>query len=151
MTALLLDTNVLLLFLVGNKHRDQIGKKRLSSFDDRDLNLVNQYAFQIKRHITLPNILSEVSNFIGSGKQQWVPDGSELLKKYSEAAEESYFKSVEHVQNSEFHRIGLTDTAILRLARDDAKVLTVDNELYGRLVANSIDAINILHFKTPRR
>ena len=148
MTSLLLDTNVLLLFLVGSKYPDRIGTKRLKAFDVAHLDKVIKICRDHRVHITLPNILTEVSNFLGSGQQQLVPDGVETLRDYCGFVREMYVPSPEVVSDPVFSRLGLTDTAILRLADEKVEVLTIDFQLHGRLIEKGVKAVNILHFRT---
>ena len=143
----LLDTNILLLFLVGNKFPETKWPKRLKSFDKDDLNLVNKLCAQY-RHITLPNILTETSNLLDSGKKEIVPGASDLLARYAGLASEYYLPSAEVVLHPEYPGLGLTDAAIIQLADSDVTVLTVDDELWGRLTASGAKDINIRHAKT---
>lgn len=150
MNSLLLDTNVLLLFLVGNERPDKIGAKRLKEFDANDLRRVNEYHRKHPVHVTLPNILTEVSNLLGSGHQEIVPNAGRLMAWYCSFVSEAYLPSSEVVKDTVFARLGLTDTAIHRLADKKTTVLTIDYELQGRLASIGVEAINILHFKTPK-
>lgn len=147
MSSVLLDTNVLLLYLMGNRFPGKIGTKRLSAYDLGDLRTVNAFCDKATEHITLPNILTEVSNFLVSDHH---PDawGAELLRLYCElVAEEIYLPSKEVVEDPVFQKIGLTDAGIYRLQRNGTKIMTDDYNLYNRLMKNGVDAVNILHSK----
>ena len=78
------------------------------------------------------------------------PDAHTALAAYAARATEVYYASREVVASHEFARLGLTDAAIIELARDGTMVLTTDHELYGRLTANGVTAENFIHARTPR-
>ena len=148
MNALLIDTNLLLLYLIGNADPQMVGFKPVETYDLDDLAVVTRIAGRHKRHVSLPNILSEASNLI---KQSALPDPGTLIAGYVARLAEIFVPSANAIRQADYARLGLTDAAILRLADQSLTVLTTDNDLWGRLVANEIDAVNILHAKTPRR
>jgi hypothetical protein len=139
----------LLLYLVGNLDPGRLGGKRLTAFDIDDLKRLTEILRGYQKHVTLPNVLTEVSNMIGSGKQELVPGGCAALADYCYLAEEVHLASRGVVLHPEYMRLGLTDTAIISLCEQDVTVLTIDHELHGRLISQGVAAINLLHFKTP--
>lgn len=149
MKCALIDTNTLLLWIVGNLDPGRLGKKRLESFDFNDLRRLADFLSGFQRHVTLPNILTEVSNLIGSGKQELVPGGAAALSDYCYFADEVFEASRGVVSRPEYARLGLTDGAIVALCNRDVTVFTVDHDLYGCLIGQGVAAINLLHFKTP--
>jgi hypothetical protein len=148
--VLLIDSNLLLLLLVGAVAPHLVGNhRRLSQFDLDDLQTVAQTAQAFERHITFPNILTEVSNFIGSGRQKIASGASEAFVNYVDFVDEIYEPSDGLVRKDVFPRLGLTDTAITTLQRMPVTVLTVDHQLYGLLASRGVTAINLFHAKTP--
>ena len=150
MRRVLLDTNTLLLFIVGNVEPSRLGGKRLERFDVDDLERLNGFLAEPVIHVSLPNILTEVSNFVGSGNQHW---GDEILNAFAafcHSVDEKYEPSAEVSAEPLFASLGLTDTAILRIARDRIKVFTVDHNLANRLSQLGIEVVNLMHFKTPK-
>lgn len=150
MKRVVLDTNQLLLFLVGNHTRDWMNWKHLQDYDADDLRWLNK---EVKgaTHCTLPNILTEAAYFLGSGSQYTLKGGWELLARYAQTSSEVYKPSHDVVADPTYARLGLTDAAIGMLAKDKVTVITVDFELANRLVLDGLDAINPRHFKTPRK
>lgn len=148
MKSVLIDSNTLLLFLVGNLDPSQLGRKRLKRFDLDDLQRLTGILDGFQRHVTLPNILTEVSNLLGCGDQELVRGGAKALARYCDFAEEVYEASRGVVAFSEYARLGLTDAAIFKLSDENLTVLTIDHELFGRLSRQGITAINLFHFKT---
>ena len=140
---LLLDTNVLVLLIVGSLSTDLIGQKaKLKNFDLDDFVLVARIAREATSHISTPNVLTEVSNHLGSGKQQLVPGGLEEFAKFVFLLDEFHFPSNEIVRMPEFNSLGLTDAGILRLADDKTCVVSVDFHLCNRLAGKGVDVIN---------
>lgn len=147
---LLLDTNVLLLWIVGLLKPSLIGThRRLKDFDGDDFVLVNQLATQVPQHISTPHILAEVSNFLGSGPQQMVAGGTSALADYIVLLDEIYTPARDIAATPEFHALGLTDAAIHHLAQSDIRVISMDFHLCNRLAEKGIEAINPRHFRTP--
>lgn len=150
MRALLLDTNVLLLYLIGNADASRVGGKRLQDFDLQDLERLNRFVTKRTRFVTLPNILTETSNLIGSGKQELMVGGSLLLAHFCSQVDEVYVESADAAALPLYQRLGLTDAAIWKMSNSAVKVLTCDNELHGLLIAKRIDVVNLRHFRTPK-
>ena len=144
---LLLDTNVLLLLLVGLLRPDRIGGKRLEPFIQADFQIIANWAAEIPVHISMPNILTEASNFLGDGKQELVSGGRCALAKYIVGLEEIYLPSRSIVAGPEFMRLGLTDAAIHSLADKDVCVVSVDHHLCNRLGLKGVDVRNPLNFR----
>lgn len=139
---LLLDTNVLLLWIVGSLRLDAVGKKRLGVFDTDDFALVEGLAAKTQKHISTPHILAEVSNFLGSGRQQVVEGGTGFLARYIAALDEIYLEAQTVALTPEFHAIGLTDASILHLAQTDTRVVSIDFYLCNLLALKGVDVIN---------
>jgi uncharacterized membrane protein len=106
-------------------------------------------------HISLPNVLSEASNHLGSGMQQAIPNAAEFLGRFIVNLEETYRPSREVVAIAEYMSVCLTDAAILscapRLVSERVRVFTQDHQLYRRLCDYNVDCVNITHWLTPKR
>ncbi|MGQ0566351.1 MAG: hypothetical protein ACT4OK_14945 [Gemmobacter sp.] len=139
---LLLDTNVLLLFIAGSVKMQAVGTKRLQAFDLYDFDIVARLALESSDHISTPHVFAEVSNFLGSGRQQFVEGGTVALAKYIAVLNEIHVPARQVAINPEFHALGLTDAAIHYLAGSDTRVVSVDFHPCNRLAAKGIDAIN---------
>ena len=80
--GILIDTNLLLLFVVGSCNVKHIGTfKRTKKFIPADFEALRRMLGNFRRLVTTPNILTEVSNFLGQ-----LPTGiqPEIFSKYSE-------------------------------------------------------------------
>jgi hypothetical protein len=148
--VVLLDTNTLLLYIVGSFARERIGARRVEQFDDDDFVRLSDILGVARRHISVPGVLIEASNLLGSGEQQLFPNAVGALAAYCRIVSEVYEPSKSLIASPLYEKLGLTDTAIFRLAKRGVTVLTTDHELHGRLTAKGVEAINLLHFKTPK-
>ena len=149
MRSLLIDTNLLVLFVAGNLDKRKVGNhRRLRHFDVFDLDRVNELAKANAKHVSTPNVLSEVSNHLNSGEQEIVAGAGEALSFYIQKLEEVYVPSCDLVKQVWFGKFGLADAAIIDAARETGStVLTSEWALQGFLKSIGLDAINIFHLK----
>lgn len=154
MRSVLLDSNMLLLFLVGNLAPDRVGQvKGLKEYERADVHWVNTHMRASRGRVSLPNILTEVSNLIGEvqiKRGELVPGLNEAFADFVHSVSEVYEKRENVVVTPEFLKLGLSDAAIVKLARDQVTVLTADRDLFGVLASQNVDVHNIWHHKTPR-
>ena len=62
-SGLLVDTNLLLLYLIGRTNRNRISKfKRTQAYTIEDFDLLHRFMAEFKTLITTPHVLTEVSN-----------------------------------------------------------------------------------------
>ena len=151
MRKVLLDSNLLLLFLAGLTAPKQIGAhRRLRRFTEEDYRWLLERISGFPVQLTLPNIVTEVSNLIGSGKQVLDPKMPAALAWYCREIAEIYRESRLLANDPAFPQLGLADTAILQAAVAEVTVLTADHQLYGNLIKRGSGAINIWHHQTPK-
>ncbi len=145
--GLLIDTNLLLLYIVGSFNIELIREfKRTSHFTTDDFYLVSDFLELFDSKITTPHILTEVSNLIGNK-----PNLCALLKIYISDAEEKTLESIKIVQNNTFINFGLTDTAIIDISKDSYLVITDDKPLYGLLINTAVDAVSLNDLRTANQ
>ncbi len=147
---MIVDTNVLLLFLVGSLDLKLIAKhKRVNQFTVEDFRLLNQLLRQFGAILTTPNVLTEVTNLAmqigGNAKEKLVTQLAGLLQKG--AFEEHVAESKEVSKVEEFRRLGLTDAGIIHLTKKEWTVLTDDLNLYLALQVRGLKAINFHHLR----
>ena len=155
MASVLLDSGPLVLYMCGSMRPDLIGKGKTSHHTLLMFEKLLSELSKVKRHISLPNVLTEASNHLGSGNQQAVPDAAKALSLYILNLEEIYQPSIDVIKISEYMNVGLADTAIIscvpQLREKNVKVFTQDWELYNRLMGYEVDCVNIMHWRTPKR
>ncbi len=151
MSALLLDTNLLVLLLVGLLAPQKVGThRRLRQFDQNDFRNLRRIAEGHARHVSVPNVLTEASNHLGSGEQEAAKGACAALAQYVSQLGEVYVPSERAVADPAYARFGLADAAIISAAREHGlTVATSEHALHGTLDAFGVRAINIFHYRTP--
>jgi hypothetical protein len=148
--GLLVDTNVLLLLLIGSLDSKLIGNFKITAnqgFDEADFNLLRAFVGKFQKIVTTPHILTEVSNHAdkikGDAHKKIFGRFVSLIEQLDEHTETT--KAL--VKSDAFVRFGLTDTAISSLASKNFLVLTVDFPLVSYLQSKKADVINFNHLR----
>jgi rRNA-processing protein FCF1 len=137
--GVIVDTNVLLLYLVGSFDPNLIRNfKRTAGFTEEDFDLVNSFTNSFEMRVTTPHILTEVSDLIGNREELHI-----LLKEYLNFSDEKFLESKKIAENPAFNRFGLADTAIVDTAKDSYLVFTDDGPLYNFLTNIGVDALKL--------
>jgi rRNA-processing protein FCF1 len=144
--GLLIDANLLLLLFVGRTNPDRIATfNRTNAYEVSAYELLEKTVSMIRRTLTTPHVLTEVSNLAKLA-------GSELdtirreMQKSIEVMEELHEPSRVVVRDVAFSRLGLTDAAISTVCAD-VLVLTSDHDLWDSLTRRGFDAINFTHLR----
>ncbi|MBS1538990.1 MAG: hypothetical protein JST20_14745 [Bacteroidetes bacterium] len=149
--GLLIDTNLLLLLLVGCYDINSINNhKRLSGFRVEDFNLLVSLIDLLKlRLITTPHILTEITNLSDSFNTRTNKDFYMkfpfLLKNMEEQTEESIVIIEKNMRC--FTTMGLSDSVIYELSQKNYLIMTVDLELYSFISTQSLPAFNFNHLR----
>lgn len=148
---LLLDTNLLILYIVGSIDPKLIGKhKRTNQFIPEDFRLLQSVVRRFPRIVTTPNILTEVSNLLDQTEERISQALHAVLGALikAETFGERYVRGLDAVSIQEFHRLGVTDASVLFLAgKEQLLVLTEDIHLYLALSRRGIEALNFNHVR----
>ena len=146
-----LDSNLLVLLIVGSVGRDLISKhRRLQGYTAEDYDALLDLLERVERVFVTPNILTETSNLLG---QHGEPERSyflEALRSVIQDTEEVLVSSELAASNTEFIRLGLTDAVLLESVTEDIPLITVDSELYFAVMEksrNAPTAVNFLRFR----
>lgn len=146
--GILIDTNILLMILVGAYNPDRIPSfKRTAAYTVADFHLAVKLVQYMANVITTPSILAEVSNLSGQ------LDSKERFEYFSSFGWQIqkllgiYVESVDVVRTDEFLRLGLTDAGIVELARRGRLVLTDDLPLFHRLMSMELPTLNFNHIR----
>ncbi len=141
--GILIDTNILLLWLVGSTNKARITQfNRTQNFEPRDYELLAYVFKKFQRILTTPNILTEVSNLIN---QLGEPERSRCFSIFARdivKLDEIYTDSHAITATDKFSKFGLTDCGIVNVAKDNYLVLTDDLKLASYLQSLGIDTIN---------
>jgi hypothetical protein len=146
--GLLIDTNLLLLYLVGRTNKNRIQTfKRTQQYTIDDFDLLEILVSRFATLITTPHLLTELSNLAtlqGTERSRL----NALFKQIVEQTQEFYDESRRIVSDAAFNRLGLADAAITTLCRRNVLVLTDDLALYLGLTERGVDVINFNHIRT---
>lgn len=146
-SGLLVDANLLLLFLIGRTNKYRISKfKRTQRYTVEDFELLGRFMAEFKILITTPHILTEVSNLGDLPGQEREVFRSGFVNMV-DGSREHYDESRLVVRENCFRRLGFTDAAIATLAGHGLLFLTDDFDLYSTLAARRVDAINFNHLR----
>lgn len=144
---IILDTNLLLLLLVGSTSKEYISKhKRLGAYSEMDYDLLKKFLHASNIFVT-PNILTETSNLIGQIAE---PARTKILiffSEYIKSANERYCESRQAITRKEFIRLGLTDSVLLHEMTDSFILLTADLDLYLAAINEGYKAVNFNHLR----
>ena len=137
--GVLIDTNLLLLYLVGSLDLNLIRNfKRTAFFTEDDFELVSEFIKNFDQTITTPHILTEVSDFIDNREKLQA-----VLKIYIETTKEIFIDSIKLSKKDTFLKFGLADTSVTYSAETNYLIYTDDRPLYGFLIHSGIEAVNL--------
>ena len=131
MVGYFLDTNLLVLFVVGSESRDLISKhRRLEHYFAEDYDILYELLQDTDELFVTPNTLTEASNLVSQHRE---PERSLLMRRLQyliHGSKEVVVASVDASSNEKFEALGLTDAALLEAITTDTPLLTVDFDLY---------------------
>ena len=149
MKGYFLDTNLLVLLVVGSVSRDLISKhRRLEDYTVEDFDILVEVLEGVNQLYVTPNTLTETSNLLG---QHGDPERSLLMGRLEFLIHESQeitVASTKASSNQNFQRLGLTDAVLLEAATEEIPLLTVDFSLYLAAIASGEErAINFTPYR----
>ena len=146
--GVLVDTNLLLLLIIGSADRDLVSKfKRTKQFTAEDFDLLYKFLELFKAIYTTPHVLTEVGNLANTLPMDQKPLFAETFREIGQLFEEKHalFKLLSN--KPEFVAYGLTDVSILELAPEQALILTDDFPLANNAQNQGLDVINFNHIR----
>ncbi|MGE3782841.1 MAG: hypothetical protein AB7H71_08875 [Alphaproteobacteria bacterium] len=148
MVSVVLDSNLLLLLVVGIADRTYIKKhKRLQAYNEGDFDLLRQLIAPMSTIVVTPNILTEASNF---AQQIAEPARARIATAFAallDGLDEQYVSSTQAAAQPEFSRLWLTDSGILNRMTNEHVLLTADLSLYLAAERRGQKAINYTHLR----
>ncbi len=146
--GVLIDANLLLLYLVGSYDIDLVEKfKRTKMFTRADFRIIWNIMEYFNKIVTTPNILTETSNLAGQLPERSMSPFLENFKRRLHILEEEYHPSASASSHKFFSRTGLTDAVIMTAAANKYLVITDDLRLSSMLESLRIDVINLNHIR----
>ena len=146
--GLLIDTNLLVLLIVGFVNRERISRfKRTTNYSSMDWDLLIGILEQISQRYTLAHVLAEVSTLTDL-KGAELEVARSILQKWIAELGELQITSADACASSLYMRLGLTDAAIAEAAkRHHCSVLTNDSGLYAALANEGSSVALFNHFR----
>ena len=152
MRRIAVDTNLLLLLVVGSASRSHIARhKRLRAYSIEDFDFLLEILRNTDEIVATPNAWTEVSNLAGFGLVD--PIRSEVfaaLANLINKLHERYRTSSSASEEPEFARLGLTDCAWLESSGSNTILLTDDLQLYLAACHRGMNAFNFTHLREQR-
>lgn len=146
--GLVVDTNLLLVYLVGTWQPALIAKfKRTQRFDRNDFQVLHAFLLHFKCIISTPGILTEVNSLADQLQANHKPLFSKVFKDQISLLDERHVPSRQLSEHGYFDKSGLTDAAIMTIAAEGLLVLTDDFKLTGFLEKLKIDYLNFNHIR----
>jgi hypothetical protein len=147
MRQIIIDTNLLVLLVVGATQRNLINRhKRTNIFTQEDFDLLLLLLEQYEEVVITPSILTEACNLLA---QIGEPDRSRIMQvlgNLTSTYTEVYTPSSDVAKSIHFVRLGLTDCSILELPKE-LPLITVDLDLYLAAAEAGYKANNFNHLR----
>lgn len=146
---LIVDTNLLILYFVGNFKPSFIQKfKRTSKFDIDDFERVQNLIHYAKRVVVTPQILAEISNLSKDINEPYYSEYFILLIKELKLFLEKHIGMNKLITHTYLSKIGFADMSIYEAAKTHKfNVLTDDFELHSRLLRDGMSSVNLYELK----
>ncbi|RST85263.1 hypothetical protein EJC49_16655 [Aquibium carbonis] len=149
--AVILDTNLAVLLVVGLADRAFIGQhKRLAAFDEIDFDHLKEVVDSHTALVFSPNVLTETNNIVRQAPVRARDSIQMMFGNLIHVTAERYVESTLAVSRPEFRWLGLSDAVILLLASNETLILTSDVGLYVAAQNAGLPSENFNHWKDQR-
>lgn len=148
MHSLLLDANVLVLLIVGNVDRKEIGlHKRTRQFIETDFDLLAEIVRRFDLCVVTTSVLTEASNLLAHTHEALKVRLLVELGRFVAIASEERPESRVVVTDEVFTRLGLTDAGLMTCVQSGHSLLTTDLGLYLAAAKLSDKVVNFNHLR----
>jgi hypothetical protein len=145
---LVIDTNLLVLFIVGTTNRNLVTRhRRLKAFSPDDFDLLLRLVASSRQVFVTPNTLTETSNLLGYLDEPARTQVFETFRALIQSTSEEYLESRTACSAKEFLRLGITDSVLLEITGKSRVLLTTDLDLYLSALSRGLNAYNFNHLK----
>lgn len=143
---IVIDTNLLLLYIVGSHDISLIKNRsisRVSMFVPGEFFVLKYIIDSVKSIKISTNIWTEICNFADKRpKNNKIEDYYDTLVKMIKNYKEEYFSCFDICNKGYLKDFDLTDSTIIELAKDGCLVVTADRDLAEFLSSKELDVIN---------
>lgn len=149
MKPLLIDTNLLLLWVAAKADPSLVGQaKILDEFRAEDVGVFNQKVMRHRPCLVTPGVISETSSFIENSKGYWGGILFAALRGLIGSHVEVWFEHVNVLSDGLIADFGAVDLMLLYTAKQSsAELLTVDGRLVKLALDRGIDATNFNYLR----
>ena len=145
MPDILIDTNVLMLLIIGSWDREQIqAHRRTETFTSSDFDLLQAELRRYHRVVTTPSVLTETSNLMENDFHETI--AATLISVCTPFIEIIRPKE-ELLRAHAFGRLGFADMSVLAALSDEVVLLTDDVDLYLEALYEGFQATNFNHLR----
>lgn len=146
--GIVVDTNILLLLVVGGVRRSLVSEyQRTQIYDESDYDILHRLLSKFNRVITTAHIITETSNLLGKLSGKNYARAQSVLGEFMLRSNESAATNTEIAGQDSMLEVGVTDCAIELVSRD-LVILTEDYTLAGRLNKLGRNVMNFNHLRT---
>jgi hypothetical protein len=147
-----LDANMIILLVVGLADESAVPfHKRTRAYSVKDFRLLLQLISAYNEIAVVPNALSEVSNLLSFEPDQLSRKILSSFSKFISVAREFYVISADATHRDEFQWLGLSDSAILEIAKKEIDLLTADVDLHIAALKAGYNSVNFTHLTDAAR
>lgn len=146
--SIVIDTNLLILYIVGCTARAYIAKhKKLAAYSEKDFDLLCACIAEASSVVVTPNTLTEASNLIRHIGNPARTEICYFFRDLLQLVAEEYHNSKDALSQRSFIRLGLTDSILLCASHGSRTLLTSDLDLYLEAASLGVQAINFNHYR----
>lgn len=146
--ALVLDTEILVVVIVGSIDKTLLGKTpHLKAYAPDDYELLDGFLEKFKIIAVTPHVLTEVSHFISKLEGNHRKEARRRLAALSTLLRERPVSTKHASQREEYQWLDLADCTLLVAAGPNDTVLTMDSQLCARRQQLHLPAINFNHVR----
>lgn len=148
MKSLIIDTNLLVLLVVGLTRPSLIERhKRTKQFAETDFALLVRLISNSSRIVVTPHTLAETSNLAGNIEGDARREVLSTLARIVQVAEEVWKPAREITSSKPFLSLGLADAAMTEIDDRNSILLTADLDLYLAQLEAGREALNFNHLR----
>jgi len=149
LNTVIIDTNILLLYLAGIFDISLIKNSKLFyKYDFKDYFLLFNYLKKYTKFLITPHILTETSNLISKGITKRNSEFYKLVIDKLLGFQEENLNKDNLLRSESFIKFGVTDAGIIQIAhRKNVMILTDDFPLYKELIDKKLPVENFNHIR----
>lgn len=147
--SIILDTNIFMVFLVGNHNINLISKiSRISNYTKEDYNSILNLVKSSSNIVVTNSIVTEVCNLLDSINTNYHYAIFSTLSSFLKSVQNKTIDMLDNLENDAFIKFGFTDAEIFNITDKDCLILTDDSKLAHYLLNKGRQVLNINHIRS---